>query len=140
MPNLTCLTLSSFDLPTSIRFYRALGFRPSMVTEEVAMFPMNGSVLSLYRQDLLYADLKIPKGAKAKPRPGGINPAINLASAKAVDAFYAKALKAGAKAIRAPHKAVWGGYTSYFADLDGHPWEIAFNPFWKLDKKGNVRI
>jgi len=27
---------------------------------------------------------------------------------------------------------------SYFSDPDGHPWEVAYNPRWKLDAKGRV--
>jgi uncharacterized protein len=138
MPNLTCLTLSAADLSRSRRFYEALGFEVGFVADEVVFFQMNGSILALYRKEMLEKDLKVPKGRA--PRPGGMNPAINLASAKAVDAFWRRAVKAGAKAIRPPHKAVWGGYSSIWADLDGHPWEVAWNPFWKLDKKGNVKL
>jgi uncharacterized glyoxalase superfamily protein PhnB len=52
--------------------------------------------------------------------------------------MMAKARRAGAKVLRAPHDAFWGGYSGYFADPDGQPWELAWNPFWKLDKKGNA--
>ncbi len=137
-PSLSVLTLATRALPKAARFYRALGFKPGFANADVAFFQMNGSVLSLYRAALLARDLKLSR--VRPPRPGGMNPAINLGNAKAVDAFYKKALKAGAKSIRAPHKAEWGGYTCYFKDPDGHPWEIAWNPFWKLDKKGGVRM
>lgn len=136
MPSLSVLTLASRDLKKSLRFYRALGFKPGLTTPEVVFFQMSGSILGLYRADLLAKDLKL----KRKPVPGGMNPALNLPSQRAVDAFYAKALKAGAKPIRAPHEAEWGGYTSYFSDPDGHPWEAAWNPFWKLAQDGSVRM
>jgi predicted lactoylglutathione lyase len=134
--NLTVLTLSTRDLTRSRRFYQTLGFKHKFTNAEVVFFQMQGSVLALYRSDLLSRDLKLRK----KPIPGGINPAINLGSKKAVDALYKKAIRAGAKPIRPPHEAEWGGYTSYFSDPDGHPWEVAWNPFWKLDKRGNITI
>lgn len=136
--NITCITLAVKSLPKSIRFYKALGFKPGFVSPEVAFFQLNGSVLSLYRADLYNADLK--RKAPRGQAPGGINLAVNVPSKKAVDAFIAKAQRAKAKLIRAPHDAVWGGYTSYFQDPDGHAWEIAWNPHWKLDKNGDVRL
>lgn len=138
MPNITAITLGVKDLRKSTAFYRKLGYKPGFVSPEVVFFQLNSSVLSLYLQPMLSADLKTPK-AKA-PRPGGITLALNVASERAVDAFFAKAKKAGARTLRAPHKAVWGGYTAYFGDPDGHAWEVAWNPFWKLDKKGNIKL
>ena len=35
-------------------------------------------------------------------------------------------------------KVFWGGYSSYVADLDGHLWEIAYNPYLEIDEIGNV--
>ncbi|HYJ34545.1 MAG TPA: VOC family protein, partial [Rhizomicrobium sp.] len=63
---------------------------------------------------------------------GGITLAHNEPSPEQVDAAYAQAVAAGAKAIKPPSKAFWGGYSGYFADPDGHMWEIAFNPFMDL--------
>lgn len=137
-PNITCITLAVRSLPKALRFYRALGYKAGFTTPEVAFIQLNASVLSLYDAKLYNADLK--RKATASKAAGAINLAINLPSKRAVDAFFAKAKKAGAKAIRAPHDAVWGGYTSYFTDPDGHAWELAWNPHWKLDKKGGVRL
>jgi uncharacterized protein len=49
-----------------------------------------------------------------------------------VDAAFAEAIAAGARAVKAPQKTFWGGYSGYFADLDGYLWELAFNPFMDL--------
>lgn len=49
-----------------------------------------------------------------------------------VDAVFAEALRAGATAVKTPRDAFWGGYSGYFADPDGHLWEVAFNPFTDL--------
>ena len=45
---------------------------------------------------------------------------------------------AGAVIVKPAGETFWGGYSGYFADPDGHPWEVAFNPFWKLDENGRV--
>jgi uncharacterized glyoxalase superfamily protein PhnB len=134
---ITCTTLGVRDLKRALRFYKALGFKPGVVMKEVIFIQLNGSILSLFGADDLAKDAGLPKG---KARPGGITLAINLPSKKAVDAKMAQARKAGAKVLRAPQDAFWGGYSAYFADPDGHPWELAWNPFWKLDKKGNVSL
>lgn len=34
----------------------------------------------------------------------------------------------------------WGGTSGYFADPDGHPWEVAHNPGFSIDEDGRVRI
>ena len=52
----------------------------------------------------------------------------------------ARAKKAGAKILRPAETAFWGGETGYFADPDGHMWEVAWNPQWTLDRKGNVKL
>jgi uncharacterized glyoxalase superfamily protein PhnB len=36
--------------------------------------------------------------------------------------------------------ADWGGTSGYFADPDGHPWEVAHNPGFPIDEDGRVRI
>ncbi len=55
-------------------------------------------------------------------------------------AAMASASAAGATTVREPRKTDWGGYSGYFADPDGHLWEVAWNPFWTVDEEGNVRL
>ncbi len=69
---------------------------------------------------------------------GGIVVAQNVASAAEVDALLAKAKSAGARILKPGTKTFWGGYNGYFADPDGHLWEIAHNPHWELDKDGQL--
>jgi uncharacterized glyoxalase superfamily protein PhnB len=66
----------------------------------------------------------------------GVSLAINLESRDAVDAAFATAAAAGARIVKPPRAAEWGGYSGYFADPDGHLWEIAHNPGWPLDDRG----
>ena len=50
------------------------------------------------------------------------------------------ALAAGATGLKAPEKVFWGGYSGYWADLDGHVWEVAMNPFWPLNADGSLTL
>ncbi len=44
--------------------------------------------------------------------------------------------KAGGKILKPGYKVFWGGYIGYFADPDGHVWEVAHNPQAKYDGRG----
>jgi hypothetical protein len=57
-----------------------------------------------------------------------------------VDALVARAESSGARVLVAPRETFWGGYAGYFADLDGHHWEIAWNPFWHITPDGATRL
>ena len=65
-------------------------------------------------------------------RLGGITLAHNVRSKEEVDKVFKEALDAGATTLKKPEDAFWGGYSGYFADPDGHPWEVAWNPHFKL--------
>ena len=84
--------------------------------------------------------------AKDQGRPGaalGTGAATlgrNFASEAEVDAAFALALSAGASALKAPSSVFWGGYSAYFADPDGHVWELAVNPFWPLSEDGTLTL
>ena len=70
----------------------------------------------------------------------GFSLAHNARSEREVDLLYKEAMAFGAKPLKAPHKAFWGGYSSYVADPDGNLIEIAFNPFFPFDNDGNLAI
>ncbi len=134
---LTIVTLGVASVPAARLFYETLGWKASSASQgdDVAFFQMNGAALSLFGRAALAAD-----AATSDSQPGfsGVTLAQNLDSPKAVDAAYAQALAAGATALKTPQTAFWGGYSGYFADPDGHIWELAHNPFFPLDADGNL--
>ena len=71
---------------------------------------------------------------------GGITLAYNVGTRGEVDAVLAEAKAAGATILKSAEDASWGGYAGYFADLDGHPWEVAWNPHWTLEADGSTRL
>lgn len=138
-PRLSLVTLGVDDLERARTFYEALGWRASPASQgDVVFFQLNGMALSLYPRELLAEDAAIPPGGK--PAFSGVTLAHNCRSEREVDAIYAEALRAGARGVKPPQKAFWGGYSGYFADPEGHLWEIAHNPFFPLDPAGNLSL
>ena len=135
-PRLTVVTLGVQDMARSRSFYEGLGFRPSSSSSESIVFMgAGGVVLALYRRKLLADDANVsPEGSGF----AGVTFARNVGSKADVDAALDVAKKAGATILKPAQEAFWGGYSGYFADPDGHPWEVAYNPHWKLDASGRV--
>ncbi len=128
-PRISMITLGVQDLERSIAFYEhGLGFPRMDSPPSVAFFTLNGSWLGLYGHDALAEDATVSaQGGGFK----GVTLAHNVESEAAVDAVVEQAVAAGATLIKKPQTVFWGGYSGYFADPDGHLWEIAHNPlFW----------
>ncbi|MEX0805618.1 MAG: VOC family protein [Candidatus Binatia bacterium] len=66
--------------------------------------------------------------------------AHNVRSEEEVDEILARLKENGVTIVKEPQKAVWGGYSGYFSDPDGHTWEIAYNPFWTIKEDGRVSM
>ena len=73
-------------------------------------------------------------------RFSGITIAVNQRSEADVDVVLAQAEAAGGTVLKAAERTEWGGYSGYFADLDGHVWEIAVNPAWTINADGTLTI
>lgn len=126
-PRMSMITLGVTDLERSIRFYRdGLGLPQLESPPSVAFFPLNGTWLGLYDREALAEDAGVPADGQGFR---GVAIAHNLKSEEAVDQLMAEAVAAGATEVKKPQKVFWGGYSGYFADPDGHLWEIAHNPF-----------
>ena len=69
---------------------------------------------------------------------GGVALAQNVRSREEVDAIVAIAEGAGATITKPAAETFYGGYAAYFADLDGHLWEIAHNPGFTLREDGSL--
>lgn len=133
----TLITLGVADLDRSKAFYAALGWTPANDEGEVVFYQINGMVLGLFGLALLAKDQGRPD---AKLGTGAVTLAQNFTTDADVDAAYATALAAGATPLKAPEKVFWGGYSGYYADPDGHVWEVAQNPFWTLNADGSLTL
>ena len=139
-PRVNLITLGVTDLDRATRFYAALGWRLSgtSVAGEVSFFDLTNCVLALWSHTSLADDAHAP--ADAPPAFRGVAAAINVGSEAEVDAVIGAAVDAGGSMAKPAHKADWGGYSGYFADPDGHLWEVAHNPYWPLDAAGLVHL
>jgi uncharacterized protein len=135
------VTLGVADVRASTRFYEQLGFplAPSSVEGEVSFFRTAGALLAVWQTDELRADAGFGAG-ESTGRYREFSLAINVGSRDEVDAALVAAEAAGASIARAAEPTDWGGYNGYFADPDGHLWEVAHNPFWPLGPDGVARL
>jgi catechol 2,3-dioxygenase-like lactoylglutathione lyase family enzyme len=133
---LSLVTLGVADLDASRRFYETLGWSPTPRAEGVVFFQAGGMVVALWGRAELAEDSGVEDGGGW----GGVTLAHNVRSPAEVDAVVEEARAAGARIVREPAETFWGGYSGVFVDPDGHPWEVAHNPFWTLTDDGSVRI
>lgn len=130
-PRLNVITLGVEDLDRALSFYRdGLGWPLSTASAgDFAIFKLaTGTALALYPRKLLAEDANL----EDRSGFGGITLAQNVSTREEVDAVLSDAVRAGGSLLKAAREADWGGYSGYFADPDGHPWEVAWNPQFEL--------
>jgi uncharacterized protein len=138
-PRISLVTLGVGDLERAIRFYRdGLGWPTSGASgADVCFLRTSGAVLSLYPREELAKDAQVSADGSGF---GGITLAHNVATREEVDEALAAAERAGATILKPAQMAEWGGYSGYFADPDGHPWEVAWNPWFPLGPDGAIQL
>ena len=134
---ISLVTLGVADLERAWRFYEALGWKSDSKPDQgVVFFQAGGLVVGLWGRAQLTED----SGVDDPGGFGGIALAYNVGSPEEVDATLAEAERAGAEIVRSGAPTFWGGYSGVFHDPDGHPWEIAHNPFWTLRDDGSISL
>jgi catechol 2,3-dioxygenase-like lactoylglutathione lyase family enzyme len=140
-PRFTVVTLGVGDMRRSIAFYEALGFaRKFRATGEmVAFFDTGGTVLGLFPWEQLAQDTTLSD----QPRPAafrGITLAWNCNSTGEVDTVLEFAISNGASLLKPAHTTDYGGYSGYFTDPDGHPWEVVVAPSIEIGEDRRVHL
>jgi catechol 2,3-dioxygenase-like lactoylglutathione lyase family enzyme len=139
-PRLSLITLGVRDLRRATAFYRdGLGFplAKASVEGEVAFFRTGAIVLALYGWDALAEDAKVsPEGHGFR----GVAIAHNVRRKDEVAEVLALAAKAGGRIVKPAQDTFWGGHSGYFADLDGHLWEVAWNPGFPIADDGRIEL
>lgn len=97
-----------------------------------------GTWLGLFGYDDLAADIGVIAEAPTTYR--GITLALNFNNEEEVDEALSGAVSAGATLTKPAERAEWGGYSGYFADPDGHAWEVAFAPGFHVTEEGTIDI
>jgi catechol 2,3-dioxygenase-like lactoylglutathione lyase family enzyme len=140
--NFSIVTLGVADLERSARFYRDLGWEQrGDLSQGITWFKTAGSWIGLFGYDALAEDAALaPTPESELPSYRGITLALNLANEDAVDLAFARVHEVGGRIVKPAHRTEWGGYSGYFADPDGHLWEICHNPGFPLDAEGRIEI
>ena len=133
---LSLVTLGVADLERATRFYEALGWQANRDAEGVAFFQTGGLVVALWGRSELAEDSAVVDSGGW----GGVTLAQNVRTPAEVDSVLAAAEQAGATIGRPGAATFWGGYSGIFVDLDGHPWEVAHNPFWVITDDGRTLL
>ncbi|MGE0046781.1 MAG: VOC family protein, partial [Hyphomonadaceae bacterium] len=124
----TLITLGVKDLARSRAFYEKLGFKASDRGNESIVFMRvaPGVALGLYGWDALAEDAMVaPESSGFR----GVTIAHNVRAKEEVAEVLNEAVAAGATLVKAGEDVFWGGHSGYFADPDGHLWEVAWNPY-----------
>ena len=120
---LTLITLGVKDFQKALAFYEGLVWKKSQQSQEAyALFPLGGIVLGLYPLQELEKDTMLNY----------------LQTSFSGMTVMQEAERLGATIVKPAQKVFWGGYSGYFKDLDGYVFEVAYNPFWKIDNEGNL--
>ncbi|TMG89078.1 MAG: VOC family protein [Betaproteobacteria bacterium] len=138
-PRITLITLGVGDLQRAVRFYRdGLGLKTEGIVGTdfeygaVAFFDLQaGLKLALWPRKSIARDSGIALGS---PNATDFTIGHNVSSKVEVDAVMEQAKRAGAVVVKPAHDTFWGGYAGYFQDLDGHLWEVAWNPQWVVQE------
>ncbi|MBO6519368.1 MAG: VOC family protein [Rhodospirillales bacterium] len=137
-PRISLITLGVADMTAARTFYEKLGWRTAgQSNDDVTFFQAGGMILGFYGRAALAADAKVDDSA---PGFSGIALAYNGRDKEEVDRVLAEAVAAGGTLIKAAEDVFWGGYSGYFADPDGHLWEVAYNPFFPIADDGSISL
>ena len=134
---ISLITLGVADVSRARTFYERLGWR-GQETEETVFFQAGGMAVVLWARHKLAADAGIEDGGAGGF--GGLALAHNVRSRAEVDELLASAAGAGAQVTQPARETFYGGYAGYFRDLDGHTWEIAYNPGFRLGADGSLTL
>ena len=135
---LSLITLGVADLDRARAFYERLGWKRSFrKADGVVFFQTGGMALALWPRAELAKDANVIDDGDAFI---GVALAYNTRSRDEVDAVLAEAVAAGGRLLKPAQQAFWGGYQGYFANPDGHVWEVAWNPDFALGPDGAVTL
>jgi catechol 2,3-dioxygenase-like lactoylglutathione lyase family enzyme len=127
-PRISMITLGTRQLDRAIAFYeKGLGWPRLDFDGDVAFFTLNGTWLSLYPQDLLAKEAQVAEDGHGFR---GVTLSHGVTAESEVTDILTKASAAGGTIVKPAQKTDWGGFGGYFADVDGHLWDIVYNPFF----------
>lgn len=131
------ITLAVEDMDRAAKFYEALGWSRVESQDGVIAFDLIGQTLGLYPKTGLADELGIDVAEIGGF--SGVSLGHNVRRKEDVAPILDAVKAAGGKVLKEAQDVFWGGHHGYFADPDGHVWEVAFNPFSPLREDGGFR-
>ena len=135
---ISLITLGVKDLSRSTAFFESLGWKRSVKDAPgISFFQCGSMAFGLFPREELAKDAGVPESGSGFE---GFSLAYNARSKKEVDQVLKKVQSLGAEIVKPAEDVFWGGYSGYFRDLDGHLWEVAWNPDFEIDESGAVKL
>lgn len=136
----TIVTLGVADLTKATEFYEVvLGTPPNTSSDGITFIELPGTWIALYPIEKLAEDIS-PEVPITRSGFSGFTLAHNARSKDDVIAIVRRAESAGARVVKEPQETFWGGFSGYFADLDGYYWEVAWAPMVEFTENGEMRF
>ncbi len=140
IPRVTVITLGVADLSKATKFYEAvLGTPPNTSYDGISFIELPGAWIALFPLENLAKDIS-PEVPTTRSGFSGITLAHNAQSKDDVIGIIGRAMSAGARIMKEPQETPWGGFSGYFADLDGYYWEVAWGPMFEFSEDGELRF
>lgn len=133
---ISLITLGARDIPALSAFYDALGWTRVETQDGVIAYDLLGQTLGLYPLEKMAEDIGIDPQALGC---GAMTLGYNVHEKEDVARILARVAPAGGKVLKPAADVFWGGHHGYFADPEGHIWEVAYNPFSPLGPDGAFR-
>jgi uncharacterized protein len=132
---ISLITLGITDIERSRRFYgEGFGWTPVFQNDDITFYQVNGFVFGTWLTPLLEGDMQ----REGLSQQGAFALAHNLAAKEEVAPTIDRLVRFGGKLLRPADAPPHGGFRGYIADPDGHAWEIAWNPDWRMSPEGYV--
>jgi len=136
----TILTLGVADLDKATEFYKVvLGTPPNTSFDGITFIELPGTWIALYPFEKLAEDIS-PEISVARGEFSGFTLAHNVSRKDEVVEVVRRAESAGARVVKEPQDTFWGGFSGYFADLDGYYWEVAWGPMFEFTENGEMKF
>jgi hypothetical protein len=134
------LTLGVANLDKATAFYQSvLATAPNTAYDGITFIELPGTWLALYPFKKLAKDIS-PEVTVTRSGFSGVTLAHNARSKDEVVEIVKRAESAGAQIVKEPQDNFWGGFSGYFADLDGYYWEVAWGPMFEFMENGEMKF
>lgn len=130
------ITLGVADTAKARRFYEGLGWSGTSPDGELVFFQTGCMIVALWVRDELAHDSTVTDSGGWGRGRTGTQRGVTRGSRRSARTGSGRCGQVG----RAGAPTFWGGYSGIFIDPDGHPWEVAHNPGWRLDADGSVHL